>query len=575
MLNPAQRIAVETTEGPVRILGGAGTGKTHTLISRIGYLIEMLKIEPERILALTFTNKAARGINERLIRLKFPGVQATTFHALAARLLRQYWKTDFRIIDKGEQEAVLGKILKGKELDEMPLILSDLELIDYLRPKSSLAPERLEIIRRDYQEGLRKANAIDLAGLLAKLLDLWEEDVGILEKCQAQFEYIVVDEYQEMNGPQIQIAQRLADRHRNLCVAGDPDQTLCSWRGSDPKSLADFPLTYRDCALITLAENYRNPPHILKGAEELVGHNPDRLPNPLQAMALRQGDINLWKSVSEPSQNETILQLLRHYLGTHGDMAQADPLDSVHDEESMRFGDIAILCRTQAESERIAVELAKHGFPYQRSAPELFWRRKEIVDILFHLDQLRFLESYPEEIRFSDWIRERIENYIAQGKLTEAQLPPLHRLVPHAMAYDHLPIQDALFEFLDEARTEQEFDNVMESDKIHLLTLHAAKGLEFPVVLITGLEEDSLPGEKSAGNPERLAEERRLLYMGMTRATRDLHLFFCIQKFAAMQAPSRFLDEIGYPNMRIGKLPDQTTQGDKRREARKAQMELF
>jgi superfamily I DNA/RNA helicase len=514
-------------------------------------------------------------LNERLIRLKFPGIQAATFHALAARMLRQFWKTDFSIIGKKEQEAILDKILKGKELDEVREVVSDLDLMDYLKPKSSLPPERLEMVRRDYQEALRRLNAIDFTGLLTKLLDLWEEDEGVLEKCQSQFEYIVVDEYQDVNGPQIQIVQKLAEKHRNLCVVGDPDQTIYSWRGSDPKSLADFPLTYRDCTRVALTENYRNPPHILKGAEELIGHNPDRLPKPLQAMALKQGDISLWKSVSEPSQNETILHLLGHYLGSHGDMIEADNLDSGHDEEFMRFGDIAILYRTQAEGKRIEAELSKHGFPCQRSAPEMFWERREIVDFLSHLGQLRFLESYPEGVRFSDWIRERVENYIAQGKLAEAQLAPLHMLVPHSMAYDHLPIQDALFEFLDETRTEQEFDNMVESDKINLLTLHAAKGLEFPVVMITGLEEENLPGKKTVGDPERLAEERRLLYVGMTRATRDLHLFFCIQKFSDMQSPSRFLDEIGYSNMLFGKLPEDLVQNLRRREIRKAQMKLF
>ncbi len=575
MLNPAQRKAVETTEGPLRILAGAGTGKTHTLISRIGYLIEMLRVEPRHILALTFTNKAARELNERLIGLKFPNVEAITFHALAAKLLRQFWKTDFVILAKKEQEAVLTEILKSNETKELRTILSDLELIDFRKPKSSVAPERMEIILRDYRQALKKLNALDFTGLLTKLLDLWEEDEGILEKCQALFRYIVVDEYQDVNGPQIQIVQKLAEAHKNLCVVGDPDQTIYSWRGSDPKSLADFPLTYPNCALITLTENYRNPPRILKGAEELIGHNPERLPKPLKAMALKQGDISLWKSVSEAEQNETIVHLLQHYLGSHDDMHRADNLDVKRDEEFLRFGDIAILYRTQAEGKRIAAELSRRGYPFQLSAPEIFWERKEIAEILLHLDQLRFLQVYPEETKFSDWLRERIEYFIGLGKFTESQVKHIHMLVPHAMAYDSKPIQEALFEFLDEARTEQEIDNLIEGNKINLLTLHAAKGLEFPVVMVVGLEEENLPGKRVDEDAELMAEERRLLYVGMTRATRDLHLFFCTQKFAETLSPSRFLDEIGYSNMIFGKLPETKVRSIHRKEIKKAQMKLF
>ncbi len=575
MLNLSQRKAVETTEGPLRILAGAGTGKTHTLVSRIGYLIEMLKVEPHKILALTFTNKAARELNHRLTELKFPGVEACTFHALAARILRHYWKTDFAILGKKEQEEVLFGILYPNEKKELRIILSDLELIDFRKPKSSLAPERMEIILRDYRAALKKLNALDFTGLLTKLLDLWEEDEGILEKCQALFSYILVDEYQDVNGPQIQIVQKLADKHRNLCVVGDPDQTIYSWRGSDPKSLADFPLNYPDCALVSLTENYRNPPRILKGAEELIGHNPERLPKPLQALALKQGDISLWKSVSESEQNETILHLLQNYLGSHDAMHTADILDVKRDEEFLKFGDIAILYRTQAEGKRIAAELAKRGYPYQLSAPEVFWERKEVMEILMHLDQLRFLESFPEGIKFSDWMRERIDHYVSLGKFTDSQVTHMHMLVPHAMAYDAQPIQDALFDFLDEARTEQDIDNLVESDKINLLTLHSAKGLEFPVTMIVGLEEGNLPGKKMGEDAELLAEERRLLYVGMTRATRDLHLFFCTQKFAEPTFPSRFLEEIGYSNMIFGKLPETTVRSIHRKEIRKAQMKLF
>jgi DNA helicase II / ATP-dependent DNA helicase PcrA len=575
MLNPAQRKAVETTEGPLRILAGAGTGKTHTMVARIGYLIEMLKVEPHQILALTFTNKAARELNERLVGLKFPNVQAMTFHALAAKLLRQCWKTDFEILGKKDQESILNDLLYPNEKRDLKTILMDLELIDYRKPKSDLSQERLETIRKNYHEALRSRKSVDFTGLLTTLLDLWEEDEGILEKCQALFRYIMVDEYQDVNGPQVKIVQLLSEKHRNLCVVGDPDQTIYSWRGSDEKSMADFGLQYPEAVSVTLTENYRNPPNILKGAERLIGHNPDRLPKILQAMALKQGEVTLWKSESEAEQCETLVHLLEQFLGSHSTMHQADVLEADRQNDLLKFGDIAILYRTQAEGKRIAAELAKRGYPCQLSAPENFWERREIVDFLLHLDQLKFLETYPDGMKFSHWLRERVGHFVSLGKWTEHQVNRLDLLIPYAMAHDDKPIQEALFEFLDEARTEQEIDNVVDSDKINLLTLHAAKGLEFPIVMIAGLEEGNLPNKKSDEDSEILREERRLLYVGMTRATRDLHLFFCNQKFAETLAPSRFLDEIGYATMLFGKLPEAKVQSIHLRQVKKAQMKLF
>ncbi|MBI5421530.1 ATP-dependent helicase, partial [Candidatus Peregrinibacteria bacterium] len=361
MLNPAQRKAVETTEGPVRILAGAGTGKTHTLIARIGSLIEMLRVEPHRILVLTFTNKAARELNDRLKKLKFPEVHAMTFHALSAKLLRQYWKSDFTILDKQVQETILGGILYPNERDQIKTIMTDLELIDYQKPKSTLSQERLELVRANYREAINRLRALDFTGLITELLDLWEGDEGILEKCQAHYDYLMVDEYQDVNAPQIALVRKLAEKRGNLCVVGDPDQTIYSWRGSDPKSLADFPLLYPNAALVTLSENYRNPPNILKGAENLIMHNPERIPKPLKAMALKQGDVTLWKSESEAAQFETMAHLLENALGSHSAMHRADQSEADREGALIRFGDIAIVVRTQAEGKRIASELTRRG----------------------------------------------------------------------------------------------------------------------------------------------------------------------------------------------------------------------
>lgn len=575
MLNPSQRKAVETVKGPLRIIAGAGTGKTHTIVARIGYLIELLRIPPERILTLTFTNKAARELNERLVKLKFPKVQALTFHALAARMLRAYWRPDFMILDRRQQEEILGQILNGNEHGLGYEILTDIEMMDYRPPKSGLSNERLEVILKAYRDALSALNAVDFTGLLRTLLDLWQEHPEILEKCQSSFDHILVDEYQDVNAAQIEIVQKLVDRHQNVCVVGDPDQTIYSWRGSDPKALADFEYLYPKAVTVTLAENYRNPANILKGAERLIQNNQNRLPKELRPNALKPGEITLWKNEDEPEEFEKIAFLLGQYLGSHGEMHQADLLDSNCPEGFHRFSDIAILFRTQAEGKRIAAELVRRGYPCQLSAPETFWQKKEIVEFLMHLEPLRFLPSYPEGVAFSDWIRERIDDFVRMGKWNERQVQNFHLVLPYAMAYDSMGIQEALFGFLDETKTEQPIDNILAADKINLLTLHAAKGLEFPVVMVAGLEEGNMPLAKQSEDPAGLEEERRLLYVGMTRATKDLHFFFCVKKMAQERQASRFLEEIGYSTMAFGMLPEKTEISIHRRQIKKAQMKLF
>lgn len=558
----------------MRLLAGVGTGKTHTLIARIGYLIEMLRVQPHRILALAFDNKGARELNAQLKKLKFPEVQSTTFHALSAKLLRQYWKSDFLILDRGQQREILNGILYPNELARMEAVIGDLESIEYQKPKSALPQVRLESIHANYQNTLRGLKALDRAGLVTSLLDLWEEDEGILEKCQARFDYILVDEYQDANAPQIAMVRKLAEKGGNLCVAGDPDQAIFNGKESDPKPMEDFPLFYPKAALIALTDNYRNPPNLLKGAENLIKNNSERLPKPLKAMAIKEGGITLWKNESEAMQLETIIRLIDGVVGSHSATPIADQKTG-HGGKLMRLEDIAIMTRDQKEAKAIADELDRNGIPNQVAAPEAFWERREIADFMTNLDELKFLESYPEDSDFSEWVRGRVVDFARLGKWDEGQVAHLNRIVSLASAYDDKPIQEALFEFLDEVRTGEGIDSWVGANRINVLTLHAAKGLEFPMVMVTGLEEGNIPTISREAEKSSLDEERRLLYVGMTRTTRELHLFFLAKKGAEIQNPSRFLDEIGYANMAYGKLPEADAIAAHRREVRKSQMKLF
>ncbi len=573
MLNPQQQLAVKTTEGPVRIIAGAGTGKTHTLVSRTAYLIKEKNIKPEEILTLTFTNKAAHELNERLQKKKLPSVNAMTFHALAAKLLRKFWNPDFTIITAKEQEETLKEILDSDEQGNLKDILLELEKI-----RNSIQPsdnERLNEILNAYQTVLIEKNAIDFTGLLTTLLKFWKENPEEQIKCQNIYSYILVDEYQDVNAVQIKMIRILAENHQNICVVGDPDQTIYSWRGARANTMKQFEHLYPESTSIALIKNYRNPPAILKGAENLIAHNSERLKKLLQPVSDKAGKISFWESDSYYQQYEMLFHLLEKYFGSHSGMHMADTLDIGRDEDFYRLNDIALLYRTQSQGKMLAAELSKRGYPCQMSAPESFWERKEIIDFLEGIESLRQWTDIDDGQKFSRWISDKISNFIESQDFTKSRINCLNHLISYAMAFDHLPIQEALVQFLDETNTEQETDNLIQADKINLLTLHAAKGLEFPIVIIIGLEEGNIPHKKLMDDPYWLAEERRLMYVGMTRAAQELHIFKNKKKKGEILEPSRFLNEIGSENMVPGEMPKVKIRQIKKREIKKAQMKLF
>ena len=591
MLNPQQQQAVKTTEGPVRIIAGAGTGKTHTLISRIAYLIKEKRIQPEKILALTFTNKAAHELSERLRKKELPSVHAMTFHALAARLLRKFWNPDlpalpdrqaggrqgFKILSQKEQEEILKEIIgKREDWKEVALEIEKMRINEVLNTsEGGESILRLQAIIDQYHEQLADRNALDFTGLLTTLLDLWKKRPEILKECQSLYLYILVDEYQDVNALQIKIVQKLSGLYKNICVVGDPDQTIYSWRGSYAQSMMEFESLYPDTTSITLTKNYRNPPEILKGAEKLIAHNPQRVKKELEPTVNRINKITFWESESAYQQHEMLFHLLEKLIGSHSDMHMADQLDVNRKEDFGKLNDIAILYRTQGEGKKFNAELSKRGYPCQMSAPESFWEKRVIVEFLEGIENLKQWSDIESGQKFSKWIREKINKFIESQELTKAKINRLNHLISYCMAFDHLPINEALTQFLDETRMEQEADNLIQADKINLLTLHAAKGLEFPIVLILGLEEGNLPHKKLMDDPYWLAEERRLFYVGMTRATEQLHIFSNKKKEGKNLERSRFLNEIGSENLVPEQLPEIKIRQIKKREIKKAQMKLF
>ena len=441
--------------------------------------------------------------------------------------------------------------------------------------KSNVPRDRLQSILNEYRKILSTKNAVDFTGLLETLLRIWSEKPDVLIKCQNLYVYIMVDEYQDVNSMQIKIMNKLAELHQNICVVGDPDQTIYSWRGARAETMTDFERMYKNVTSIALTKNYRNPPAILKGAEKLISHNIGRLKKPLQPVSSKVDPITLWESESVMQQTEVVYYLLDRFLGSIGSMHMADYLDSQRGDNFRRFGDIALLYRTKSQGKILYEQLSKRGYPCQLSAHTSFWETKEVIEFLEAIESLSKWTDIDSNKKFSKWISDKISKFAKSENLTKIRINRLNQLVPHAMVFDDLSISDAVIRFLDEARTEQEADNLIQTDKINLLTLHAAKGLEFPIVFILGLEDGNIPHKKCIDSSYWLGEERRLFYVGMTRATKELHILRNKKKEGRELPPSRFLNEVGSDNMVDGKMPEVKIRQIKRKEIKKSQMILF
>jgi DNA helicase-2/ATP-dependent DNA helicase PcrA len=644
ILNPEQREAVLHINGPLLILAGAGSGKTRVITSRVAYLVGEGHAKPWEILAVTFTNKAAEEMRARveaLVGSDCSRMWLSTFHSLCARLLRREapaigLSRDFVIYDSSDQLTVVKRALKELHIDE-----------SFVQPRAALSrishvknrmesPEQLAAgagwNRRDeliakvygyYINALKDSNALDFDDLLLKTVDLFEGSPPVRSKYAAQFRFVMVDEYQDTNRPQYLLIRRLAETHRNLCVVGDPDQSIYKWRGADLRNILDFEHDFPEAAIVKLERNYRSTQIILDAASAVISQNRNRKEKHLWTDRKGGARIRYFRGGDELEEADFITRTARTGL--------ADDVDAT----------VAVLYRTNAQSRTIEDALMREGLAYKVVGGVRFYERKEVKDALAYmrlvmnphddvslrrvinvpargigkgvmetleavqptpaLDDLPLLAAglQPAVAANSLWTRlvrglaERVFTgraaaslavfrdlivslteiarqdpvSIAIGKMldrsgylqdlreersedAEARIENLAELVSAAREYESREAEPSLGGFVDRLSLLSDVDEEQgaRDARIWLMTLHSAKGLEFPTVILAGLEEGLFPHSRSNDDEEELEEERRLCYVGMTRARRQLVLTGAARRrvFGEYQAsnPSRFIDEV-------------------------------
>lgn len=634
-LNSPQRAAVEHTEGPMLVLAGAGSGKTRVITFRIGHLLLNRKVLPEQILAVTFTNKAAREMDERLKELvgrkRCEGVLLSTFHSLGVRILRQDigllgYRKNFSIYSTSDQVGLIRQIMREtgseKKLDAETILWK----ISSAK-NSLLGPDRFPVVFGDdysvmaaevyprYQSRLKACNAIDFDDIIMLTVALLQSRKEVLERWQERFRYIMVDEYQDTNPSQYLLISLLAAKYRNLCVVGDDDQSIYGWRGADVEKILAFEKDYPGCRVIKLEQNYRSTGNILAAANSVIRNNPKRKEKTLWTAAGPGRPIDL--VVAREDEEEAALVVER---------IQAERF-----KHNLNYSDFAILYRTNAQSRAFEERLRFESIPYVLIGGMQFYERKEVKDALSYLkvidnprneQALLRIVNFPRRgigdgtvIKIGQWAEaRRIPLFEAFGRVAEidgigegtrAKVLAFHGLLSEEVErfrrrttmaeavrelFRRLGIEDELrrtidnpnvarrkaenvaeivnslaaFEertsgptlsaylekvsLLDEDRVQDREKKEPRGDAITLMSLHSSKGLEFPFVFLVGLEEEILPHQKSIYEEFSIDEERRLCYVGITRARRHLTITRCRErkKYGKLQerVPSRFLEEI-------------------------------
>jgi len=645
-LNDKQREAVTTTEGPVMIIAGPGSGKTRALTHRIAYLLAAGKARPRDILALTFTNKAAGEMQERVESLvgdDARGMWVGTFHSSFARLLRMEgdkigYSEDFSIYDTSDSKRLIRQQMKGRNLDtDVVKPRSVQRMISSAKNEMIDPQEYAELARGDQQEmvaevypayerALKQANALDFDDLLLKPIELFEQHEDVLQKYQTRWQYVHIDEYQDTNQAQYVLARKLSGRHKNLCVVGDDAQSIYAFRGADITNILNFDNDYPDATTIRLERNYRSTENIIRLADSIIEENDDQIEKSLWTDNAEGEYVALMEALSEKDEAQKIERRVR----------------DLHLRDGMEYGDFAVLYRTNAQSRAIEEALRKENVPYRVIGGTSFYERKEIKDVLAYLKLLvnpndtaslqrvinyptrgigdktqERLQRYAQQHSLSLWQAvERVEEIETLGTRAERAVGKFRRLIARyaskagtgSVPADELArdlIQDA--GLLSELRKEhtrenlQRWENVQElisalaeyvestedatistflqevalmtgqdeaeegDDKVTLMTLHAAKGTEFPVVFVAGLEEGLFPLEKATQEKAELEEERRLFYVGVTRAEERLYLSWARSRYRygeqTSNTRSRFLEEVDSDVVRTeagGELEQQT-----------------
>ena len=627
-LNEKQRQGVETTEGPVLILAGAGSGKTRVLTHRIAYLMEEEGISPWYILAITFTNKAAKEMRDRVDKLIGFGsdqVWVATFHSTCVRILRRYadrlgYDTNFSIYDTDDQKTVMKDICKRLNIDtkmfkERTLLgaisSAKNELISPMQyamdAMGDWQKRKISEAYTEYQMTLKKNNAMDFDDLIMKTVELFKSCPEVLEQYQNRFRYIMVDEYQDTNTAQFELVRLLAEKYRNLCVVGDDDQSIYKFRGANIRNILDFEDTYPEATVIKLEQNYRSMGNILAAANEVISNNKGR-----------KGK-RLWTASGEGSK----LHFKQFDTAPEEAVFIAEDIRNKNRNEDIAYGDCAVLYRTNAQARLLEERMILLGIPYTIVGGQNFYGRKEIKDILAYLKtidngrddvQVKRIINIPKRgigatsigkvqayadthaISFYDALckcdeipslgktadklksfvtliqgfRSKVDYYGLEGLIkdilnmteyeeylkeneedAEDRIENVQEFVNKIIAYETEHDQPTLGQFLEEVALVAEIDNLKEdTDRVLLMTLHSAKGLEFPYVYLAGMEDGVFPSYMTITSDDRddLEEERRLAYVGITRAMKDLTLTCAKSRMLHGQTQynmvSRFVKEI-------------------------------
>jgi DNA helicase-2/ATP-dependent DNA helicase PcrA len=626
-LNPQQREAVLHRGGPALVLAGAGSGKTRVLAYRVAYLVRGLAVPPDRVLAVTFTNKAAEEMRQRVAGLLGERVARAvwmgTFHRTCARLLRGHAERiglprHFSIYDEDDQRQVMREAVRrvgaddrrfppGAVLAAISAARNDgLDVAAYDARATSAFERMVAACWREYQRLLWARGALDFDDLLGEALRLLEEVPDVRERYQDRFLHVLVDEYQDTNPVQFRLVARLCERHRNLFVVGDVDQAIYGWRGADIRNILEFERDFPDARVLPLEENYRSTQTILRAAEALIAQNPRRYPKRLWTQNPVGAPVVVYAASDEHDEARFVVSELRRLVA-----------------EGFRLGECAVLYRVNAMSRQFEEAFLRAGLPYQVVGAVRFYERKEVKDILSylrvlvnpqdelsllralqtprrgigegtlerlrafavgqgwslwqaleHVDEvpgvpaaarraaaafvatLRELAARAERVRAAELVVEVLERtgyreaLEAEGTDEAAsRLENVQELVTVAQEYEATTGDASLEAFLEHLSLVTDADTYDErADRVALMTLHAAKGLEFRAVFLCGLEEGIFPHVRSLDDPRQLEEERRLAYVGITRAKERLYLSYAQLRSlfgrTVANVPSRFLDEL-------------------------------
>jgi len=620
-LNPEQKKAVQHVDGPLLILAGAGSGKTRVITYRIAYLVENAGVSPFNILAVTFTNKAANEMKERvedLVGISGRLLWIATFHSTCARILRKYidrlgYSKSYTIYDADDQANLIKEIIK-----DISIRYSQKQIINMLsRAKENLInpeeyanqasdhDERLVAqIYREYQRYLRENNALDFDDLIMLTIQLFEENPDVLEFYQRKFQYVLVDEYQDTNYSQYILVKMLAEKHKNVCVVGDDDQSIYSWRGADINNILDFEKDYKSVKTFRLEQNYRSTKRILEAANNIIKNNKYRKNKKLWCSNDMGKNLLLYEAEDEKDEARYVVQKIRKFV----------------EEKDANYSDFAIFYRVNAQSRNFEDYLRDSGIPYNVVGGFKYYQRAEVKDVLAYLrvlvnpddglslkriinrptrgigsttlgrledysqmkgislfDAVKNVDDIPsigtaanrsvkkfaaifDKIVLSESPSEIIKQLLDKSKYIKSledkgtiedqtRAENARGLIAVAREFERQNESTNLEEFLESVSLLSDIDELdEETEQVNLMTLHSAKGLEFPIIFITGMEMGLFPHKFSMDDPIKFEEERRLCYVGITRAKQKVYMTHTRKReifgFTTWNEKSVFIDEI-------------------------------